>query len=120
MNRSHMTQPTKAPRFYPPRKPGTVLVAMVEVPGGVAPMARIIERVPSIMRVRVVSPSGVQRPIEYSDLVLEDMPEATWSLAVRLAAARAGLDAAEGNAGRLAQLRAELISTEYMLGFRVV
>lgn len=107
-------------RLYPPRKPNTVTVVMVEVDGGRAALARIIERIPSTKAIRVVSPSGIQRPLDMSEVVLEDLPADSWSQAVRIAEAKALFDAPDYDKARVAQARAEIMSAEYLLGFRVV
>lgn len=115
MNRPHMPTPQKI-KLYPPRKPGTVLVTMVEVEKGTAAMARIIERIPSTKAIRVVSPSGITRSVSYMDAELVDMPADEWDRAVKIAAAKAII--AQGG-GTPAQ-RVEVMCAEHMLGFQVV
>lgn len=103
-------------KLYPPRKPNTVLVTMVEVEKGTAAMARIIERIPSTKAIRVVSPSGITRSVSYMDAELVDMPAEEWDRAVKIAAAKATI--AQGG-GTPAQ-RVEVMCAEHMLGFQVV
>lgn len=83
-------------RLWAPRVPGTVLVALVEVEGGIAPYAVVdLGRT----RVQLMAPSGACRTFLRDRVVLDDLPVARWNDAVRVAGARASVDLDEGLLG---------------------
>lgn len=86
-------------RYFVSRKPGTVLVVLVELDGGIAPLAVLIEKLPSLRTYRVVAPSGASRTVARAGAVLEDLPAQQWVDAVDVASIRAVVRMDEGLLG---------------------